>query len=86
VQQPTDVDVCTALYDDLCRRGIDVLYDDREGIQPGEKLADADLIGLPHRLVVSKRTLAAGGIEWKKRTVAASVMLAKEDAVNRVAS
>jgi prolyl-tRNA synthetase len=86
VQRPTDIEWCTALYDDLQGRGIDVLYDDREDIQPGEKLADADLIGLPHRFVVSRRTLAAGAIEWKKRTAADSTMLPREDAINLVAS
>src|SRR5688572_18039819 len=86
VQRPTDVESCTVLYDDLQARGVDVLYDDREDIQPGEKLADADLIGLPHRLVVSRRTLAAGVIEWKKRTAADSIMLQREEAINLVAS
>lgn len=74
------------MYDDLHGRGIDVLYDDRADVQPGEKLADADLIGLPHRFVVSRRTLAAGGIEWKKRTAEDSVMLPKQDAMNLVTS
>lgn len=55
------------LYHVLVSAGIDVLFDDRE-IRPGEKFSDADLIGLPFRIVASDKTLAAGGFEIKKRT------------------
>lgn len=44
------------IYEVLTRSGIEVLYDDREGVNPGEKFTDADLIGIPWRVVVSKRT------------------------------
>jgi prolyl-tRNA synthetase len=47
--------------------GVAVLYDDRQDASAGEKFADADLIGIPHRAVVSERSLAAGGIELKAR-------------------
>ena len=43
-----------------------MLYDDRD-ISAGAKFADADLIGIPHRLVVSAKTVKAGGVEYKKR-------------------
>ncbi len=43
-----------------------VLFDDRDA-SAGEKLADADLIGIPNRILVSKKSLEAGGVEWKKR-------------------
>jgi len=43
-----------------------VLYDDRSA-SAGEKLGDADLIGIPYRVLVSKKTLAAGAVELKKR-------------------
>jgi len=56
------------LYEDLSAKGIEVLYDDRSDISAGEKFADADLIGIPYRVVVSKRSLADGGFEIKKRT------------------
>ena len=46
----------------------DVLYDDRSDKSAGEKFADADLIGIPLRLVVSRKSLEKGGIEVKKRT------------------
>ncbi len=55
------------VYSDLTKAGIEVLYDDREDKTPGEKFADADLIGCPIRLVVSKKTIAQDSIELKHR-------------------
>lgn len=55
------------LYRDLQKKGIEVLYDDREGKTAGEKFAEADLIGIPTRLVVSEKTLKADSVELKKR-------------------
>lgn len=55
------------LYNQLTAAGIEVLYDDRD-VRPGEKFADADLMGIPHRVVISDKTVAAGGVEYKKRT------------------
>ena len=48
---------------------VDPVYDDRDR-QAGEKLADADLIGIPVRLVLSKRTMEADSVEWKERNKA----------------
>lgn len=56
------------VYADLTGQGIEVLYDEREGPTPGEKFADADLIGIPWRAVVSEKTLAAGKVELKRRS------------------
>lgn len=56
------------LYKDLQSKGIEVLYDDRKDVSAGEKFADADLIGIPYRAVVSERSLKEGGVEIKKRT------------------
>lgn len=53
-------------YDMLEKAGVAVLYDDMDR-RPGEQFADADLLGLPLRLVVSDKSLEAGGIELKKR-------------------
>ena len=86
VQQPADIERCTTLYDDLERRGVEVLYDDRTDPTAGEKLADADLIGLPHRLVVSRRTLATDSVEWKKRTSEDKVVLPMQDLMARFVS
>ena len=54
------------IYELLREHGVDVLYDDRE-VRAGEKFADADLIGIPKRLVVSEKTLAEGGVEFTVR-------------------
>ncbi|MFA6131438.1 MAG: aminoacyl--tRNA ligase-related protein [Patescibacteria group bacterium] len=55
------------LYDELQERQIDVLWDDRTGVSAGEKFGDADLIGIPLRLVISEKTLANDSVEWKVR-------------------
>jgi prolyl-tRNA synthetase len=55
------------IYNQLQDNGIEVLYDERD-IQPGQKFADSDLIGIPNRVVISSRSLEAGGVEFKKRT------------------
>ncbi len=59
-----------ALYADLLRAGIEVLYDDREA-SAGVKFNDADLIGLPWRVTVGGRGLAQGTVEVKRRNQAA---------------
>jgi len=53
------------LYDSLQKAGIEILYDDRNDVSAGEKFADADLIGIPYRLVISEKT--GNKIEIKKR-------------------
>lgn len=55
------------LYQDLLDKNIEVLFDDRVDVTAGAKFADADLIGNPVRLVISKRSLDKGGIELKNR-------------------
>ena len=57
------------LYGELQAAGIDVLMDDRDE-RPGVLFADMDLVGIPHRLVLSERGLAAGEAEYKSRTAA----------------
>ncbi len=54
------------LYADLISKGIEVLLDDRD-VSVGSKFADADLIGIPHRVVISEKSLEKGGLEYKKR-------------------
>lgn len=56
------------IYQSLKKAGVEVLYDDRPKLRAGEKFADSDLIGLPYRVVVSSKTLAAGTLEVKERT------------------
>lgn len=54
------------LYEELTQKGIEVLYDDRNA-RPGEKFADADLIGLPHRIVLSSKLVEQGAFEYTSR-------------------
>jgi len=55
-----------SIYQSLKKNGVEVLFDDREKVTAGEKFADADLIGIPIRIVVSKKT--GEKIEFKKRS------------------
>lgn len=54
------------LYEKLSEKGAEVLYDDRN-VRVGEMLADADLIGIPNRVIVSSKSIQAGGVEMKPR-------------------
>jgi len=60
-----------ALYRELGEAGIEVLLDDRDA-RPGVKFADAELAGIPHRVVVSERGLASGKLEYRHRRAEAS--------------
>jgi prolyl-tRNA synthetase len=71
-----------ALYAALSEAGVEVLYDDRAE-SAGIKFNDADLIGLPLRLVVSRRTLAQGAVEWKLRTEQQGRMVALDAVVEQ---
>jgi prolyl-tRNA synthetase len=55
------------IYADLNAAGIEALLDDR-GERPGVMFAEADLMGIPHRLVIGERGLAEGEVEYKGRT------------------
>lgn len=59
-------DQATALYEKLMAQGIETLLDDRD-TSAGAKFADADLIGIPYRVVISDKSLEKGGLEFKKR-------------------
>ena len=59
-------EACEKLYTECRQAGIDVAYDDR-GLRPGPMFADAELIGIPHRVVVSDRGIDAGTLEYKGR-------------------
>ncbi len=76
-------EVAGQLYEMLQQAGIEVLYDDREE-SPGVKFKDADLIGLPLRVTVSKRSLAQGGVEMKRRDRQERAIVPVEEAVERV--
>jgi prolyl-tRNA synthetase len=55
------------LYEELSALGLEVLYDDRLGLSPGEKFVEAELLGVPLRLTVGKRTLPDGPLEAQIR-------------------
>ncbi len=61
------LEAATKLYADLQARGVEVLWDDRDE-RPGVKFKDADLIGIPLRVTVGGKGLAAGNVEVKPRT------------------
>jgi prolyl-tRNA synthetase len=67
------------LYQQMCDKNIEVLFDDRQGVAPGEKFADADLLGMPLRVVVSDRSLSNGGVEIKERTSADSRVITVQE-------
>jgi prolyl-tRNA synthetase len=71
------------IYDMLQENGIEVLYDDRDA-RAGEKFADAELIGIPVRLVVSEKTIGAGGVEMALRTNGKGTLVAESDLLNRL--
>lgn len=73
------IEAANKLYDDLQAQGVEVLYDDRDDVRPGEKFADADLLGIPHRVVISNKTVAADRIEYKKRQSADAQMLTQDE-------
>ncbi len=73
------------LYDELEKAGVAVLYDDRREARAGEKFADADLIGLPYRIVVSDRSLQNGQFEVKRRSSQEAQLLEKDNVIKVVA-
>lgn len=67
-----------ALYQELQSKGVEVLYDDRD-VRPGEKFADADLLGIPHRVVLSPKLVEQGSFEYKARSADDVTVLTRED-------
>ncbi len=72
------------LYGVLTEKGYEVLFDDRHDTSAGEKFADADLMGIPYRVVVSKRSLSDGGYEIKRRTEEGGKIVDKDHLVNEL--
>lgn len=71
------------LYRALIKEGVDVLYDDREA-RAGEKLADADLIGIPWRVVVSEKTQAQNVLEVKNRKTGEVAMMDEREFLKKL--
>jgi prolyl-tRNA synthetase len=67
------------IYQRLIEQGREVLFDDRRDVAAGEKFADADLIGIPNRVVVSKKTLEKQAVEVKKRTASDTALVSVDE-------
>ncbi|MFC1787785.1 aminoacyl--tRNA ligase-related protein [Patescibacteria group bacterium] len=78
-------DIAESLENDLEAAGIEIIWDDRDKA-PGEKFADADLIGVPLRLVISEKSLAEDSVEWKERAVDESQLVSVNEIMNKVQS
>ncbi|MGH8208379.1 MAG: proline--tRNA ligase, partial [Steroidobacteraceae bacterium] len=74
-KSPRVCEVAERLYAELTEAGIETLYDDRDA-RPGVKFADAELLGIPHRIVVGDRGLEAGKLEYRGRRDAESTPFA----------
>lgn len=82
-KEDTVMQTATALYDELKALGINVLLDDRNE-RPGVKFADLELIGIPHRIVVSDRNLAEDKYEYVNRRDNEKLMLNREEVLAKV--
>lgn len=81
---PSSKKAADSIYDRLVKSEIEVLYDDREEASAGVKFADADLIGIPVRLVVSEKT--GDKVEWKERQEKKTALLTLGQATKRLAN
>lgn len=80
-------EVAERIYQQLTARGIEVLLDDRDKkTSPGKKFADMELMGLPHRVVVSDRGLADGKVEYQARTDSEKQAYTVEEAIELISA
>lgn len=82
-QDPTVTAAAEALLAQLQAAGVDAALDDR-GLRPGQMFADMELIGIPHRIVVSERGLAAGTVEYRARNASEAENLDQATAISRI--
>ena len=85
LEDPAIAAYAEQVYQTLTKAGLEVLFDDRLA-RAGEKFSDADLIGIPARLTVSKRTMEQGKIEFKLRREPKAEVLTLEEAQARIRS
>jgi prolyl-tRNA synthetase len=78
IQLGSVADQATALYEKLTAQGIEVLLDDRD-MGAGAKFADADLIGIPYRVLISDKSLEKGGLEVKLRTESEARIMTEDE-------
>jgi prolyl-tRNA synthetase len=82
--RPPVRDAAEALYEELLSAGLEVLYDDRDE-SPGVQFAEADLLGIPIRLIVSERNFANDAVEFKRRDTGEAGVLPRRGVVSTVA-
>ena len=80
---PEVAEAAAALHRELREAGLDAALDDR-GLRPGPMFADIELIGIPHRIVVSERGLAAGPVEYRARAASESEQLDRDALMARL--
>ncbi len=86
VREAAELAASEPIVKQLQAAGLEVLWDDRVGFSAGEKFKDADLIGCPHRIVISAKTLAAGQVEYKARQDETAEMLTVEALLGRLSA
>jgi prolyl-tRNA synthetase len=82
-KSPRVQEAADSLYQQFNAAGIDVLLDDRDA-RPGVKFADSELMGIPHRIVIGERGLAAGNLEYRHRRETESTEISMEDPVGYI--
>ena len=82
-QDPTVTAAAEALLAELQAAGVDAALDDR-GLRPGQMFADMELIGIPHRIVVSERGLAAGTVEYRARNASEAENLDQTSVISKI--
>ena len=70
-----------SIYEELTAAGVEVLYDDRDA-RPGDKFADSELLGIPYRVTISDRGVAAGEYEYTTRNSGEMSMLTREQIID----
>jgi prolyl-tRNA synthetase len=80
-KSPRERELAEKLYAELTEAGIEVLFDDREKERLGVKLADSELLGIPHRIVIAERGMDNGVLEYKGRGDAENTEVAMDDVV-----
>ena len=76
-------DAAQKLFDDLQAAGVEAVIDDR-GLRPGQMFADIELIGIPHRVVISERGLTAGTFEYRARRASEAENLGREELLKKL--
>ncbi|KKP69492.1 proline--tRNA ligase [candidate division CPR3 bacterium GWF2_35_18] len=76
--------VADNLYQKLRDSNVEVLFDDRADVSAGEKLKDADLLGIPYRVVVSKKTVAENKVEYKKRDEDKAILISEAEFIKKI--